>query len=112
MTDLVEARGVPGFSDHLGVGQGIVQLDLPDDGRVRERRAVLAAREDRPFVKPEAVDVRLLDPEAETVDDQLLRNRVVRIERVADSVKLHSARLFGSRDSVRLSMPLNEWVGP
>ena len=45
--DLVQARGIPRFRDQLGVGERVFELDLPDDRRMDERRAVLAASENR-----------------------------------------------------------------
>ena len=65
------------------------QLDVPQDRRVRQRRAVRPAREDRALVEAEAVDVHLLVPPLEALDDHLLGDRVVAVQRVAAARVVH-----------------------
>ncbi len=83
MSDLVQTRGVPGFRDHLRIRERIVQLDLPDHGRVRERCSVFSSRQDGAFVEPESVHVHPVHPVPQAVHDELLRDRVIGVERIA-----------------------------
>ena len=80
---LVEAGGVPGLGDELGVGEHRILGDALEHRRVGQHLAVLAAAEDRGEVEAEAVDVHLRHPVAQAVDDQLADDRVVAVERVA-----------------------------
>ncbi len=59
------------------------QLDLPDDRRFVEDLAAGAPGQDRRLVEAEAVDVHLLDPVLQALDDQLGDDRMVAHERVA-----------------------------
>ena len=97
---MVEAAGVPRLGDHLRVGELFRQLDAPDDGRELHRRAVAAASEHRPLVEAEAVDVHLLDPVVQAVDDELLDDRVVRVDRVAAPGVVHVVLPLGRVDQV------------
>ena len=90
--DLVEPAGVPRLGDQLGAGQDRVGLDLPEDRRIGQRLAVLAARQDRREVEAEAVDVHLLDPVAEAVEDQPPDDRAVALERVAGPAEVGVGR--------------------
>jgi hypothetical protein len=87
--DLVEARGVPGLGHHLGVGQGLGQLDVPDHRRVHQWRAVLAPGQDRSLVEPEPVDVYVLHPVGEAVQDELVHDGVVAAQRVPTAGVVH-----------------------
>ena len=82
VADLVQPAGVPGLGDDLGVGQLVVELDVPEDRRIVHRVAVRAARQDRGEVEAEAVDVHLADPEEQALGDELLDQRDVAVERV------------------------------
>ena len=53
------------------------RLDVPEHRRVGHRLAVLVARQDRREVEAEAVDVHLLDPVAQAVEDQPADDRAV-----------------------------------
>jgi hypothetical protein len=66
---LVEAAGVPGLGDQLGAGQGRVGVDVPDEGARAHGLAALVARQDGRQVEAEAVDVHLLHPVAQAVED-------------------------------------------
>ena len=79
VADLVEPAGVPGLGDDLGVGQLVVELDVPEDRRVVHRAAVRPARQDRGEVEAEAVDVHLADPEAQALGDELLDQRELQL---------------------------------
>ena len=81
--DLVQPAGVPRLGDQLGAGQDRVGLDVPEGRRIGHRLTVLVARQDRREVEPEAVDVHLVDPVAQAVEDQPADDRAVRVERVA-----------------------------
>src|SRR5262249_11977687 len=80
VSDLIQPCSVPRFCNYFAVCQCVVELYLPDERWVRERSAVLAARKDGPLVEPETIHVHLLDPIAQAIDHELLRNRVIRIE--------------------------------
>ncbi len=82
VADLVQTGGIPGLGDDLGVGQRLRQLDLPDHRRIGHDLAVLAARENRALVESETVDVHLANPVLQALDDQLLGDRVVAVQRV------------------------------
>ena len=73
VSHLIQAGRIPRLGDELRAGERLLELDLPDDRRVDERRAVLAARQNRALVEAEAVDVHLLHPVPQAIDNQLLR---------------------------------------
>jgi len=80
---LVRPGGVPGLGDDLGVGQERVFGDRLHDGHVRQQVAVAVAAEDRGQVEAEPVDVVVVHPVAETVEDHLADDRMVAVERVS-----------------------------
>ena len=100
--DLVQAGRVPRLGDELRAGEDRVGLDVPDDRRPRDRRAVLVARQDRRQVEPEAVDVHLGDPVAEAVEDHPAHDRLVRVERVAGAREVGVARAVVAVEEVVL----------
>ena len=81
--DLVGAGGVPRFGDDLRVGEHRVFGDQLDQRRVRHELAVPVAAEDRRQVEAEAVDVVVVHPVAQAVEDHLADDRVVAVHRVA-----------------------------
>src|SRR5579883_678950 len=89
MADLVETGGVPGLGNDFRIGQVFIELDLPDDRRMGAGNAIFTARQNGAFVEAEAVYVSLADPVAQTFDDQLLRNRVIAVERVPAAAEIH-----------------------
>ena len=93
--DLVESRRIPGFGDQLDACQRRVRLDVPDDRRVGQRLAVFPARQHRGQVEAETVDVHLLRPVAQAVEDQPAHDRMAGIERVAAAGVVGIAGLVG-----------------
>jgi hypothetical protein len=93
--DLVQPGRVPGLGDQLDAGETGVRLDVPEHRRIAHRRAGLVAREDRGEIEPEAVDVHLLDPVAQAVDDQPAHDRMVAVQRVARAAVVGVARPVG-----------------
>ena len=115
LADLVEAAGVPRLGDHLRVGELLGELDVPDDRRELHRRAVAAAVQHRALVEAEAVDVHLLDPVLQAVDDELLHDRMVRVDRVPAARVVHVVLRLGrvrAGSSASLPSPLKLIVGP
>ena len=89
MPDLVQPGGVPGLGDHLGIGQLVIQFDLPHHRRMRAGHPVLTARQDGPFIEAEAIHVGFPHPVAQTFDDELLGDGVVAVEGIAAAGEVH-----------------------
>ena len=98
--DLVQAGGVPRLGDELRAGQHRVRLDVPQHRRVRHHVARLVAVQDRRQIEAEAVDVHLLDPVAEAVDDHPADDRMIGVERVAGAAVVGVARAVVFEDVV------------
>ncbi len=97
---LVEAAGVPRLRDQLRVPELVGQFSQLDDRRVLHDGAVGCARQHRGEVEAEAVDVVRVDPVAEAVEDQLRRDRVVDVERVAAAGEVEQPVRVLRRDHV------------
>src|SRR5690606_41625393 len=70
---LIETGGVPWLGDEADIRENRIGRDLRKDGRIGVDRAVGLASEDRCEVEAEAVDVHLLNPPSEAVEDQAAR---------------------------------------
>ena len=81
--DLVRAGRVPRFGNDLGVGQQRIFGDRLDQRRIRHQLAVAVAAEDRRQVEAEAVDVVVVHPVPQAMEDHLADDRVIAVDRVA-----------------------------
>jgi hypothetical protein len=81
--DLIEASGVPGFGNQLDIGEDGVGFDIPKNRWRRHWPAILVASEDQGEIKAKAVDMHLVHPIAEAVEDQPPDNRLVGVQGVA-----------------------------
>jgi len=81
--DLVGASRVPCLRDQLRLAELVGELGELDERRRPHDAAVRRPRQHRRLVEAEAVDVQLVDPVAEAVEDELRHDRVVGVERVA-----------------------------
>ena len=93
---LIAAGGVPRLGDDLRVGQQRVFGDRLDHRRIGHQLAVAVAAEDRRQIEAEAVDVIVVDPVAEAMEDHLADDRMVAVERVAAAgvVAIRAGRRF------------------
>jgi hypothetical protein len=68
---------------------------------VLHRRAIFAARQDRAFIETKPVDVQFAYVIAQAVQDELLTERMIRVERVAHAAKiLVRLRMRGIQDVI------------
>src|SRR5262249_58575783 len=81
----------PGFGDEWQSGERTRQLDVPGERRVREHDSQVAAREDARQVEAKAIDVHLLHPEFEAVDDERTQQWMIAIDRVAGAGEVEIA---------------------
>src|SRR5213594_400373 len=72
MSDLVQSCGIPCLCDHFRICQDLIQLDLPNDGRIGQGCSVFAARQNGSLIEAESIDVSFPNPVAKTIDDQFL----------------------------------------
>ena len=89
MPDLIQSGGVPGLGDHFGIGQFVIQLDLPHHRRMGAGHPVLAPRQDGAFIEAEAIDVGFPHPVTQTFDDELLGYGVVAVEGISAAGEIH-----------------------
>ena len=99
---LVEPSSIPCLGDQLCAGQDRVVLDVPQDRRVGQRRALLVAREDGSQVKAKTVDMHLLHPIMQAVDDHAAHHGLVGIERIAGAAVVGVTRLVLLEDVIDL----------
>ena len=90
-SDLVEPCRVPRLGDDLGAREYRVGVDVPQDRWIGEWLVVLSPRQHRCEIEPEAVDVHVLDPVAQAVQNHPTNDRVVGIEGVADAAVIDVA---------------------
>ena len=82
-TDLERAGRVPGLGDDLRVGEHRIFGDQLDHRRIRHQLALPVAAQDRSQVEAEAVDVVVVHPMPQAMEDHLADDRVVAVDRVA-----------------------------
>ena len=82
---LIQAGGVPGFGDQLGIGQHRIVGHALQQRRVLQHAAVLPASENGRQVEAEAVHVHFRHPVAQAIDDEVAHHRVVAVHGVAAS---------------------------
>ncbi len=86
--DLVGAGGVPRFGDDLRIGEHRVFGDQLDHRRVRHELALPVAAEDRGQIEAEAIDVVVVYPVAQAMEDHLAHDRVIAVDRVAAAAEV------------------------
>ncbi len=86
--DLVQPARVPGLRDQLDVAEdGVERQALQQRGLVH-RRAVLVPPQDRGQVEPETVHAVVDHPVAQAVQDHLLHDGMVAVERIATAAEI------------------------
>ena len=83
VTDLVEAGGIPCLGNGLAVSENLIQLNAPNHRRVGEGNAILTTRKHRAFIESESIDMHIVDPEPQTIKNELLAYGVVTIKGIA-----------------------------
>ena len=81
--DLERAGRVPGLGDDLRVGQHRVFGDQLDHRRIGHQLALPVAAQDRGQIEAEAVDVVVVHPVPQAMEDHLADDRVIAVHRVA-----------------------------
>ena len=87
-THLIESAGIPGLGNELDISKDRIEGQTPQQRRLIQGSAVITAPEDGRQIEPETVHPVVRHPVAETVEDQLLNDRVITVQRISAATEV------------------------